>query len=58
VFDSRILIMIKVDFLDMPCHMIDPDMICSTVTLGTYNEVYVILYIFHSGFDDLDCFIL
>jgi hypothetical protein len=50
--------MIKVDFLDMPCHMIDPDMICSTVTLGTYNEVYVILYIFHSGFDDLDCFIL
>jgi hypothetical protein len=38
--------MIKVDFRDMPCHMIDPDMICSTVTLGTYNEVYIILYIY------------
>jgi hypothetical protein len=46
VFDSRILILINVDFRDMPCHMIDPDMICSTVTLGTYNEVYIILYIY------------
>jgi hypothetical protein len=42
--------MVKVQFRDMPCHMIDPDMMCCSVTLGTWDKVHYLLYIILSLF--------